>query len=378
MAPRLGDPQSLEIIEADRFENAPHPRRTNIFVGHAATELALRKLYSSDLLPHACLIGGPAGIGKATLAWRLARFILANPDPNTIVESSANGLDVPADHPIARQIAALAHPDLVLLRRIWNAKDQQLFNEIRVDDVRRAALMFRQAAGRDGFRICILDCAEDLNAESANALLKILEEPPPRSLFLIVSHKPDRVLPTIRSRCRKISLKPLAPAEIANIIDGLGSPWSDASAEERWAAITSSRGSVRESLRRLGHGETRTAALVSSTIADLPQLDWSKVHALADEVAGSDKAKDFDIFLVSVLDWLDREAGHASRAEQGKAIGTTMPYALAWEKASCMARRMSAFNLDRKPVVLALFAELAAIVHHENTAVDGPDTRNDN
>lgn len=365
MASRPQALQSLERIEADRFEDAPHPRENAAFFGHAATEKALFELYGSSQMPHACLIGGPPGIGKATLAWRLARFILANPDPTTITHPLATALYVPSDHPIARQIAALAHPDLVLLRRAWNAKDQQLFSEIRVDDVRRAARMFRQSTGRGGFRICILDCAEDLNAESANALLKIIEEPPSQSLFLIVAHKPDRVLPTIRSRCRKIALKPLGAADISDIIGALGPPWADASDMERRAASASARGSVHDALRRLSPGDTRITTGLEDMMADLPRLDWHKVHTLADQVARPDGAQDFDSLLIAAFDWLDRETSRASDSGQGKAIGRIVAYASAWETAASMARRMTAFNLDRKPVVLALFTELAAVARGE-------------
>lgn len=356
--------QSVERSEADRFEDAPRPRESISFFGHAATEKALFELYRSGQMPHACLIGGPCGIGKATLAWRLARFILANPDPTTIPQL-ATGLYVPADHPVARQIAVLAHPDLVLLRRGWNAKDQQLFSEIRVDDVRKAARMFRQSTGRGGFRICILDCAEDLNAESANALLKIVEEPPSQSLFLIVAHKPDRVLPTIRSRCRKISLKPLGAADISNIIGSLGPPWADASEMERQAVSGLARGSVHDALRRLGPGDTQITKGLEAMMADLPQLDWRKVHALADQVARPDGVQHFDSLLIAAFDWLDRETSRASDAGQGTAIGLIVAYASAWEALASMARRMTAFNLDRKPVVLALFSDLAAVARGE-------------
>ena len=202
-------PKPLETYpESDRFEDAPHPRESVHCFGHAGPERQFILSYLAGHLPHAFIIGGPPGIGKATLAWRLARFLLAYPDPAAAGEAKAD-LFVAPDHPAARQVAALAHPDLVLLRREWNEKDKRFFTEIRVEDVRRAIHMFQQAAGRGGYRICILDCAEDLNPSSANALLKLIEEPPPRSLFLIIAHRPGQMLATLRSRCQKILLKPL-------------------------------------------------------------------------------------------------------------------------------------------------------------------------
>ncbi len=358
---RLPAPQSVErVVEADRFEGVPHPRETVGLFGHVAAEKAFIDLYRSGQMPHACLIGGPPGIGKATLAWRLARFVLANPDPARIGQPQSTGLFVPPDHPVARQIVALSHPDLVLLRRNWNAKEQQLFNAIRADDVRRAAQTFRQTTGRGGFRICILDCTEDLNAESANALLKIVEEPPPRSLFLLIAHKPGLVLPTIRSRCRKISLKPLQAPEISHIIDALGSPWSDTSGAERQGAVASAHGSIHDALRCLGSSGTRVALILDTLMADLPRLDWHKIHALADRVARPDGIEDFDSLLIAAFDWLDRQSGRGSDAGQGARIDGIVAYAGAWETAASLARRMSTFNLDRRSVVLALFGELAA------------------
>ncbi|MGH6864442.1 MAG: DNA polymerase III subunit delta', partial [Methylocella sp.] len=210
--------------ESDRFDDTRHPRESYHCFGHAATESEFIRSYLSGHLPQAFMIGGPPGVGKATLAWRLARFLLANPDPAAAADDA--NLFVAPDHPVSRQIAALAHPDLVLLRREWNEKDKRFFTEIRVEDARRAIHMFQRAAGRGGYRICILDCAEDLNPSSANALLKLIEEPPPRSLFLIVAHRPGRMLATLRSRCRKILLKPLAAEDIGRIVTALGPPWS--------------------------------------------------------------------------------------------------------------------------------------------------------
>lgn len=348
------------LVEADRFEDAPHPRESVAFFGHVAAERTLAELYLSGQMPHALLLGGPPGIGKATLAWRLARFILANPDPTASAGASTAGLRVSPDNPVARQIIALAHPDLALLRRTWNSKERHLFKDIRVGDVRRAAQMFRQSSGRDGFRICILDSAEDLNAESANALLKIIEEPPPRSLFLLVAHRSDRVLPTIRSRCRKLSLKPLRAEDISDVILSLGPPWSDAGDAERFAASSRARGSVHEAMRRLGTSGSRITAIVEDLLSGLPQLDWDKVHALADEVARPDGAEAFDTMLIAAFDWLDRQARLGCFAGQGARIDGIVACASAWEAVAGRARRMTSFNLDRRPVVWSLFAELAA------------------
>ena len=154
-------------------------------------------------LPHAWLIGGPEGIGKATLAWRLARFVLAHPDPHSASVQAATDLSVPAGHRAAVQVAAGGLGDVASLRRAWNEKTGRFYSEIRVDDVRKASTLFQQAARAGGYRVAIIDAADDLNRASANALLKLIEEPPPLSLFLLVAHRPAQLLPTLRSRCRR-------------------------------------------------------------------------------------------------------------------------------------------------------------------------------
>jgi len=165
--------------------------------------------------PHAWLIGGPAGIGKATLAYRMARFVLAHPDPRAAAVQEANSLHVDPDHMVARRIAAQAQGDLLVLERTVNEKTGKLRQDIQVDDVRRSVTFFGSTAGEGGWRVAIVDAVDELNTEGANALLKVLEEPPRRALLLLVSHSAARVLPTIRSRCRLLTLRPLAATDVA-------------------------------------------------------------------------------------------------------------------------------------------------------------------
>ncbi len=353
-------PKTLETVpESDRFEDTPHPRESYNFFGHAGTEREFILSYLSGHLPQAFIVGGPPGVGKATLAWRLARFLLANTDPAAAGEARTD-LFVAHDHPVSRQIAALAHPDLVLLRREWNEKDKRFFTEIRIEDVRRAIHMFQQAAGRGGYRICILDCAEDLNAHSANALLKLVEEPPPRSLFLIVAHRPGRMLATLRSRCQKILLKPLAAADIGHIVAALGPPWAAAGEAKLEAAIARAHGSIHNALRLLDDRGVELATNLGRILDDLPRIDWSKVHALADRVTARNNGKDYETMLAEIDAWLDTRVWRGARSFQGDCARRLAPYALVWEKLSETARETETFNLDKRPFVLSLFADLAA------------------
>src|SRR5580704_4557886 len=192
---------------------AVHPRETTALFGHREAEMALLNAYRGGRIPHAWLIGGPQGIGKATLAYRMARFVLAHADPLAPSVQRAEALAVdPSDH-VARQITAEAHGGLLVLERGLNDRGV-LRTVITVDETRETISFFGSTAAVDGWRVCIVDTVDELNPNAANALLKILEEPPQRSLFLLVSHAPARVLPTILSRCRKLALRPLATTEV--------------------------------------------------------------------------------------------------------------------------------------------------------------------
>ncbi|HET6378005.1 MAG TPA: DNA polymerase III subunit delta' [Methylocella sp.] len=344
-------------FESDRCELAPHPRATYSFFGHAGIERNLLSSYRAGRLPQALLIAGPRGIGKATLAWRLARFLLANSSPPATAQDD---LFVPPEHAAARQIAAMAHPDLILLRREWNPDTKKFATQIQADDVRRATHLFQQSAGREGYRICILDCADDLNTSSANALLKVIEEPPPRSLFLIVAHRPGKILPTLRSRCFKITLRPLAADDLRRIATALGPPWQEAPKEKLEAAISRAQGSVETFLRLLDDDGLALDETIGGMLNRLPQIDWSLVHDLADRVAARGDGRNFEAMLAAAQNWLDAQVRAEASAFPNSSAGRLAPYAQVWEKLAEAARETETLNLDRRPFVLFLFAELAA------------------
>src|SRR5512143_2664219 len=216
------------------------------FFGHGDAERTLLGAYKGGRIPHAWLIGGPPGVGKATLALRLARFVLAHPDPWAPEVQKATSLAVDADQPVARRIAAQAQGDLLVIERVINEQTGKLYTVIRVDDVRRTVAFFGSTAGEGGWRICIVDAVDDLQREGANALLKILEEPPERSLLLLISHAPGRELPTIRSRCRRLLLRPLETADVVRALAAAtGRAADDAELKE---ATATSDGSVARAL----------------------------------------------------------------------------------------------------------------------------------
>jgi DNA polymerase III subunit delta' len=214
-----------DIPESDRIPGAPHPRVTPQVFGHDAAEARILDAFNAGRLHHAWLISGPEGIGKATLAWRIARFLLTAPDRESGLFGAPEpvvSLDTDPDHPVARRVAALSEPRLFLLRRPWDDKTEKLKQDIPVDEVRRMKGFFQLTATEGGPRVALIDAADDLNPSGANALLKLLEEPPPETTFLIVTHRPSGLLPTIRSRCRDLRLSPLAAPDLDAALSGAG------------------------------------------------------------------------------------------------------------------------------------------------------------
>ena len=352
--------------QADRLGGTPHPRTATRLIGQGDSENALLNAYRSGRLPHAIVLGGPAGIGKATLAWRLTRFILARPDPQAAIVRDARDLSVAAGSPVAAQLASLSHPDVTLLRREVNEKTKRFYAEIRADDVRRTIGLFQRAAGAGGWRVCIVDSAEDLNRSSANALLKLIEEPPPKALFLLVAHRPGLMLPTIRSRARLMRMTPLDTRQIEAIVGTLGSPWSDAPAAVIADAAARAEGSVHDALRVLadrvdGAGGGLDAAL-GRLLDALPAIDWRDVHKLADRLAGRDGDTAYDLAMSGVYRWLARRVREPTGGVAVNAPRRLAPLADVWEKIAADARQTDTLNLDRRPLILTVFSDLAAAV----------------
>lgn len=340
--------------EADRFPGAPHPRERSRLIGQDAAEETFLSAFKSGKLHHAWLIGGPQGVGKATFAYRAARFLLANGGGQT----GADSLFVPPDHPVARNVAVLSHPDMAVLRRTPAGDKKGPSSIIPVDAVRAALHTFASTAGAGGWRVCIVDEAGDLNASGANALLKVLEEPPPRSIFLIVSHAPGRLLPTIRSRCRQLTFPLLSESAVIDIMADLGPPWSSLARQELEAAAGRGEGSV---WRALEFAAPETRALVSTIenlLDALPRLETAAIMGLAETLSGKDAADDFQVACDIVHGWLAARI----RARAGEGAARLAPLVEVWEKIAHSVREADIFNLDKRPVILSMFGELSDAV----------------
>jgi len=336
--------------EIDRLADTPHPREAQALFGQDEAEQALLENYRSGRMHHAWILGGTEGVGKATLAYRMARFVFANPDPSRV--GDVPSLATAPDQAGARMVASQSHVDLVVLRRVWNDKSKNFFSNIRVDDVRDVVRFFGTTAGAGGWRIAIVDCAEDLATAGANALLKVLEEPPPKALFLIISHQPARLLPTIRSRCRKLALPGL---EAPDLLKAAVLARPDLEGAPLQGSLPIAQGSVRRAIALASGDGVKIHQSLSGLLARLPQIDVAAAHALADRCMGKGSEENFALLLSFLDDWLHQRL----LAEQGAPAHRLARWAEVWDKSRSAARDVEAYNLDRKPFVLSTLSLLA-------------------
>ena len=348
------------VPESDCFVGAVHPRETMELFGHDGVEQEFLEAFRTGRLPQAWLIGGREGIGKATFAWRAARFVLSYPDPLLPTVKRAQNLSTPEDQPAVRRIIARSHPDVSVLRREWDTKTKKHYTEIRVDDVRKTIGMFQRSAGEGGWRVAIVDSADDMNKSGANALLKMIEEPPPRCLFFILAHQPGRLLPTIRSRCRKVMMQSLPESDVIAAIRAQGDEWAQRSDDEVQRAAHRAGGSVLDAMRLMTQGSLSMVEKAEAQLARLPAIDWRRVHELAASVQGREGLEGFETLLATTFEWIDRTA--RENAGLSDAPRRLANLAQVWEKIAVSARETQTFNLDRRPLVLMMFSDLSEAV----------------
>src|ERR1700676_786960 len=347
----------MSAKQADPVTAVPHPRETLSLFGHRDAEMTLLNAYRSGRIPHAWLIGGAQGIGKATLAYRMARFVLAHRDPGAPGVLAALTLELDPSHPVARHVAAGAHGGLLTLERTPNDKGV-MRTVITVDETRETISFFGSTAAVEGWRVCIVDTVDELNPNAANALLKILEEPPQQSLFLLVSHAPARVLPTIQSRCRKLALRPLATADVIRAAAQAAQIAADDPALIE--AAEAAEGSVARALTLLGGDALQLHQRTAALLATLPRLAPRELHALGDAPRGSDR-----VALAAFIDSVDRWVSERLRSDDANA-NANLPrlarLAEVWEKINRAARDTAEYNLERKPLVFSVFGLLAEAI----------------
>ena len=356
-------------------DNPPAPRANPDLIGQGAAERALLSAWRSGRMPHAWLIGGPRGVGKATLAYRFARFALAGGGEaagGLFGDAVAGGsLALSPTHPVFRRVAASGHSDLLTVERRVNPDTEKLRGEIVVDDVRDVAAFLHLTPVEGGWRVVVVDAADEMNPNAANALLKVLEEPPAQALLLLVSHAPGKLLPTIRSRCRQLAMPPLETRDVATLIARYRPGLADA---DRASLVALAEGSIGRALDLCDRGGVELYRELLDLLARAPDLDVPAVHEFANRLGrGSDEASGFRTAIELLSGWAARLARTAAGAPPPSeivpgeaAIGQRLAGAAmldrwiaVWDKIARLAGRTESANLDRKQVLLNAVLEIA-------------------
>ena len=363
------DPAELEKLEW------PHtwtpPWRNHRLIGHEQAENTMLAAEASGRLHHAWLLTGPRGIGKATLAWRFARYLLAGQQGGSLFDDGPDNLEVASDAPGHGLVDARSHPDLFHLRRMLNPDTGRMRLEIAVDDVRDLGAFMHMTPAMGKWRVAIIEAADEMNRNAANAVLKILEEPPPNAVLLMVAHAPGRLLPTIRSRCRRLALQPLSDGAVTQLVADYA---PETTKEERAALTRLAEGSIGRALELASAGSLSLYHEMIEVLATLPELDMPRLHGFAERFGRRGEEANADWRSLGFLfdGWLKGLARQAAVGGESVAIvpaerdlhgrllaGASLDHWLeAWERVAHLLSRSDAVNLDRKQTVLASFLAL--------------------
>lgn len=334
-------------------------------VSHFLSNLAQGKLH------HACLLTGPKGVGKASFAHMAARFMLHYNDPVSAAKNAEN-LSVLDDEMLGKQIEQGSHPDLMIVTRPWDTAKERFKQTISVDEVRKIRSFFNLSAGMGGWRICIIDAADDMTLNAANALLKTLEEPPSKSLFLIVSHQSGGLLDTIRSRCMKIAFQPLKSNHIQHLMHQTIAKGSDntGAATQSLAAIAHlSRGSIGRALHINDTNGLEVYSDMVKLLRQFPSFRADTLHEVAERLSKRNTEHLFTDMGEFLQQWLHQLARFSAKGQMPEVIfeGEEAAFQLmasdrpleawvdVWEKVTELFDNAKRLNLDRKQTILESF-----------------------
>jgi DNA polymerase-3 subunit delta' len=344
-------------------EGALTPASQPNLIGHAAAEAAMLEAMRGRM-HHAWLITGVKGIGKATLAYRFARKLLADahdgpgdgPGLFGGEPAAPTSLYVEPEHPTFQRIAHGGHADLTVVQRTEDPKTGKMRGEIPVDDIRRLIRFFSLTGAETGRRIAIIDAVDDLNRNAANALLKILEEPPKDALLLLVAHRPGRLLPTIISRCRRLALAPLKADEV---VTWLRDAHPEVDAADRHAIVAMAEGSIGRASTLCGADGIAVLEAFDRLSGNLARASAADIHGFADKVYDRGNDEKYRIFQGLLRSWITRGTSQAATTGGARQLEQWMEL---WEKVSHLSERADAVHLDRKQVIISVLLGAQAVV----------------
>ena len=346
----INSDDEYELPIADRIEGLKQPYEHGLLRGQGEAEERFIEAARSGRLHHAWLLSGPRGCGKATFAFRMARYFLQS--SRDVISITFDDLDhaSASDNPIFKQISHGAHPNLLHMRIPYDEKNKKFKTQLSIEEIRRTHGFFGTTAGGKGWRVAIVDRADDLTISAANALLKILEEPPERTLFFLLSEHPNRLLPTIRSRCQHLALKPLKHDDLIEALENA----TDAMTFDR-ETLMKHGNIINGSVRRAFHFESQDAGALLQDFNELinqDTYDIPKLHRFADNVS----ARVADEKYVFFIEFLENYLADKVRASDGRT--PLVSWAEVWDKVHARISDEERLNLDRKQTVLALFHDL--------------------
>ncbi|MCO5157145.1 MAG: DNA polymerase III subunit delta' [Aquamicrobium sp.] len=344
---------SFTRLAPEQFDTIPdiaEPAENPFLAGHDEAGAHVAAAYRAGRLHHALLLAGPSGIGKATFAFHLAEHLLRYPHAGEAPEGLAPR---DPDLPLFRQIAQGAHPSVLHLTRPLNEKTKAFKSAVTVDEIRRIGRFLSMTSHDGSWRVVIVDPADDMNANAANALLKNLEEPPPRTQFVLIAHSPGGLLPTIRSRCHLVRLKPLETPALISVLERLEADVPETEAG-RAALAARAGGSVREALLLTRYGGLDIAEAISRILGERA-FPVAEAWRAAEAVGGRDATVQFSIFNQSALDSVSGWARHAG--ETGDLAGAARLSEL-WREMERLTVETETYNLDKRQHAMGLLRRM--------------------
>ncbi|MEZ5811275.1 MAG: DNA polymerase III subunit delta' [Rhizobiaceae bacterium] len=342
--------ERLAPEQHDTLPEIAEPAENPLLIGHRNEASGIASAYRTGRLHHAILLHGPRGIGKATFAFAVARHLLAHPD----AASASESLVAPDPQSVLfRQVATGAHPGVLHLTRPLDRDGKKFKTAITVDEVRRVAKLLSMTSHDGSYRVVVVDPADDMNINAANALLKNLEEPPSRTLFILISHAPGGLLPTIRSRCQAIRLQPLAPDDVLAVLAALGEPVPEDEAA-RGEIVRHAEGSPRSALLMTRYGGLDLSQALDAVLS-APRFDVAAAYKLAEAVSGRDADIQFGFLNETILERIAARAGEAAMAGE---LRHAQALSGLWQETRETMRETGVYNLDRKQHVVGLIGRL--------------------